>query len=216
MNTTLQNVLDFHITFGQVVNEVPTLAISSEVKKLRHTLMTEEYKETLKGEADNDMFEKADGLCDLLYVLNGTIITHGMQNVWDALSVSYRFILENDCDALQFRLDDYLNHNDAGFILTLLKLDYWIDCKIKEFGLSSCFPLLFAEVQRANMSKTCRNLEIVEKTQAFYTEKGIETDFMQKGALFVVVRKEDNKALKSIEWSEPNFDDIFLTFGISA
>jgi predicted HAD superfamily Cof-like phosphohydrolase len=52
---------------------------------LRFTLMDEENKEYLEAIKNNDMIEVADALGDMLYILCGTIITHGMQDVIDKL-----------------------------------------------------------------------------------------------------------------------------------
>jgi predicted HAD superfamily Cof-like phosphohydrolase len=45
--------------------------------------MDEENKEYLEAIKNNDMIEVADALGDMLYILCGTIITHGMQDVID-------------------------------------------------------------------------------------------------------------------------------------
>ena len=50
---------------------------------LRFSLMDEENKEYLEAIKNNDMIEVADALGDMLYILCGTIITHGMQGVID-------------------------------------------------------------------------------------------------------------------------------------
>jgi predicted HAD superfamily Cof-like phosphohydrolase len=50
---------------------------------LRFSLMDEENKEYLEAIKNNDMIEVADALGDMLYILFGTIITHGMQDVID-------------------------------------------------------------------------------------------------------------------------------------
>jgi predicted HAD superfamily Cof-like phosphohydrolase len=50
---------------------------------LRFSLMDEENKEYLEAIKNNDIIEVADALGDMLYILCGTIITHGMQHVID-------------------------------------------------------------------------------------------------------------------------------------
>jgi predicted HAD superfamily Cof-like phosphohydrolase len=50
---------------------------------LRFSLMDEENKEYLEAIQNKDMIEVADALGDMLYILCGTIITHGMQDVID-------------------------------------------------------------------------------------------------------------------------------------
>ena len=45
--------------------------------------MDEENKEYKIAAKNNDIVEVADALGDMLYILCGTIITHGMQNIID-------------------------------------------------------------------------------------------------------------------------------------
>ena len=45
--------------------------------------MDEENKEYLDAMKNKDLIEVADALGDMLYILCGTIITHGMQDVID-------------------------------------------------------------------------------------------------------------------------------------
>ena len=52
----------------------------SEEIKLRFKLMEEENLEYLKASKENDIVEIADALGDMLYILCGTIISHGLQN----------------------------------------------------------------------------------------------------------------------------------------
>jgi len=48
--------------------------------ELRFKLMAEENQEYLHACADRNMIEVADALGDMLYVLAGTILAHGMQD----------------------------------------------------------------------------------------------------------------------------------------
>ena len=59
----------------------PTTALSSEGVALRHRLMEEENNEYLEAAEAGDLVEVADALGDQLYILCGTILSHGMQDV---------------------------------------------------------------------------------------------------------------------------------------
>ena len=48
---------------------------------LRHRLMAEENTEYLEACLQDDLVEVADALGDQLYILCGTILKHGMQNI---------------------------------------------------------------------------------------------------------------------------------------
>jgi predicted HAD superfamily Cof-like phosphohydrolase len=80
----IKNELDavqlFHKAFNIGINHNPTVAVSEKIKELRFNLMKEENEEYLEAVKNNDIVEVADALGDMLYILCGTILTHGMQN----------------------------------------------------------------------------------------------------------------------------------------
>jgi predicted HAD superfamily Cof-like phosphohydrolase len=83
MKNKLSSVTEFHKAFGLGVNNTPTTEIDESTMNLRFSLMDEENKEYLEAIKNNDIIEVADALGDMLYILCGTIITHGMQHVID-------------------------------------------------------------------------------------------------------------------------------------
>ena len=83
MKNKFSAVTTFHKAFGLGVNNTPTTDIDESKMNLRFSLMDEENKEYLEAIQNKDMIEVADALGDMLYILCGTIITHGMQNVID-------------------------------------------------------------------------------------------------------------------------------------
>lgn len=70
----------FHDAFGLGIKNSPTADLSKEKNLLRFNLMKEENEEYLEAANDNDLVEVADALGDMLYILCGTIIEHGMQD----------------------------------------------------------------------------------------------------------------------------------------
>ena len=76
----LKHVEDFHKAFGLGVADKPTVKLSDETIKLRFNLMKEENEEYYEAAKRNDIIEVADALGDMLYILCGTILSHGMQN----------------------------------------------------------------------------------------------------------------------------------------
>lgn len=80
MKNQLNAVKLFHQVFKAPVLEVPTANISQDRKILRYELMKEENKEYLDATENNDIVEIADALGDMLYILCGTIIEHGLQH----------------------------------------------------------------------------------------------------------------------------------------
>tara|TARA_B100001250_G_C19299867_1_gene571378 strand:- start:64 stop:474 length:411 start_codon:yes stop_codon:yes gene_type:complete len=70
----------FHDSFG-IKNEFqPVASINENDFLLRHRLMKEENDEYLEAAKEGDLVEIADALGDMLYILCGTILKHGMQN----------------------------------------------------------------------------------------------------------------------------------------
>lgn len=70
-------VLKFHEKFGQLVALFPQIP-SEKVRKLRVSLISEEAKELELALLSNDMVEIADACADLIYVVNGTAISYGI------------------------------------------------------------------------------------------------------------------------------------------
>jgi predicted HAD superfamily Cof-like phosphohydrolase len=81
MQNQLKSVKIFHEAFGVKISNKPTLELSKDILKLRHSLMEEENNEYLKAVEENNLIEVADALGDMLYILCGTILTHGFQNL---------------------------------------------------------------------------------------------------------------------------------------
>ncbi len=79
MKNKIKAVTEFHNAFGLGVNETPIVDIGESKKMLRFNLMKEENEEYLEAVKNNDLVETADALGDMLYILCGTIIEHGMQ-----------------------------------------------------------------------------------------------------------------------------------------
>jgi len=79
MKNKINAVQSFHKAFGLGVKESPTAELSLQKNLLRYKLMREENEEYLDAANNKDLVEVADALGDMLYILCGTIIEHGMQ-----------------------------------------------------------------------------------------------------------------------------------------
>lgn len=79
MKKQLDAVKEFHTSFGVGVNEQPNAQLGDAVNLLRYNLMKEENEEYYEAVQNNDIVEIADALGDMLYILCGTIISHGLQ-----------------------------------------------------------------------------------------------------------------------------------------
>lgn len=83
MKEKIEAVKKFHDTFGLGYQTQPMAEIGVDKIELRHKLMAEENNEYLNAALSGDLVEVADALGDMLYVLCGTILEHGMQDKID-------------------------------------------------------------------------------------------------------------------------------------
>lgn len=79
MKRKIDAVKEFHTAFELGFRETPKADLGKAKNTLRFNLMDEENKEYLEAANNNDLIEVADALGDMLYILCGTIIEHGMQ-----------------------------------------------------------------------------------------------------------------------------------------
>ena len=80
MKNKIEAVKAFHTAFKIGHLESPKANLGHSKNTLRYNLMKEENEEYLEAANDNDLVEVADALGDMLYILCGTIIEHGMQD----------------------------------------------------------------------------------------------------------------------------------------
>lgn len=85
MQKQLNAVKEFHQTFKVGFQENPTASLGAVKNQLRYNLMKEENEEYLQAVNENDLTEIADALGDMLYILCGTIIEHGLQHKIEAV-----------------------------------------------------------------------------------------------------------------------------------
>jgi predicted HAD superfamily Cof-like phosphohydrolase len=94
MKNKIKSVHEFHTAFGAGTKNTPTASIGKDRNLLRFNLMKEENEEYLEAAENNDLVEVADALGDMLYILCGTIIEHGMQDkIEDVFNEIHRSIM---------------------------------------------------------------------------------------------------------------------------
>lgn len=81
----LNAVKEFHTAFEIGFSEIPKADLDEAKKVLRYNLMKEENEEYLEAVQNNDLIEIADALGDMLYILCGTIIEHGLHDKIEAV-----------------------------------------------------------------------------------------------------------------------------------
>ena len=85
MQKQLTAVSEFHTSFGLGVSQTIKADLGEQKNKLRFDLMKEENEEYLEAVQNNDIVEIADALGDMLYILCGTILEHGLQDKIEAV-----------------------------------------------------------------------------------------------------------------------------------
>lgn len=80
MENELNKLKEFQIAFNSTYNDTPTL-LKDQNYVLRFNLLKEENEEYLEACKNNDKVEILDALTDQLYIVLGTIVSHGMQDI---------------------------------------------------------------------------------------------------------------------------------------
>ena len=81
MNKQIKRVEEFHRIYKLGNSEKPIGKLENQKENLRFDLMKEENEEYLEAAKNGDIVEVADALGDMMYILCGTIIEHGMQHI---------------------------------------------------------------------------------------------------------------------------------------
>ncbi|MCA6078857.1 nucleoside triphosphate pyrophosphohydrolase family protein [Fulvivirga sedimenti] len=107
-------------------------------------------------------------------------------------------------------LEEAIRDNDIVEIAdALCDLQYVLSGAILEFGLAEKFKALFDEVQRSNMSKACDTEEEAKATVKYYKEeRDTECYYREAGGKFLVFRKDDDKTIKSVNYSPADLKKI--------
>lgn len=118
LKDTIGAVEKFHKAFGIENNYEPTVALTDADILLRYKLMREENEEYLEAAQNGDLVEVADALGDMLYILCGTILKHGMQDkiaeVFEEIQRSNMSKLDKDGNPI-YREDGKVLKSDQYF-----------------------------------------------------------------------------------------------------
>jgi predicted HAD superfamily Cof-like phosphohydrolase len=95
-NLHLMQLEQFQTAFNSTFNTEPTL-LDADNWWLRNDLMIEEVKEYADACKDENKVEILDALVDQMYILCGTIVSHGMQNVFNE---AFKRVHENNMSKL--------------------------------------------------------------------------------------------------------------------
>jgi predicted HAD superfamily Cof-like phosphohydrolase len=82
MNPLVASLLEFNQAFDIPKLDSPDIG-PEELIELRIKLLREEVEEYAEAARTGDLVEVLDALADIGYILAGTILNHGMQNIYD-------------------------------------------------------------------------------------------------------------------------------------
>jgi predicted HAD superfamily Cof-like phosphohydrolase len=85
MEKQINSVKEFHKAFKIGYSEIPIATLGDSKNTLRYNLMKEENEEYLEAVQNDNLIEIADALGDMMYILCGTIIEHGLQHKIEAV-----------------------------------------------------------------------------------------------------------------------------------
>lgn len=106
MNPIVKSLLEFNDAFEIPKLDKPGLS-NEELIELRIKLLKEEVDEYAEAARSGDLVEVLDALADIGYILAGTIINHGMQEIYDdAFNEVHRSNMAKLVDGKVLRRDD--------------------------------------------------------------------------------------------------------------
>ncbi len=100
-------------------------------------------------------------------------------------------------------LEEAINDKDIVEVAdALCDIQYVLSGAVHEFGLGEKFKELFDEVQRSNMSKSCKTEKEAIDTVAHYKNNhDTVCHYEASDGHYLVYRTEDNKTIKSVQYS---------------
>lgn len=206
-------VEDFMITSGQKI-AIEKVEFTTAEAALRYDLYMEELEELETAVQANDRVEQIDAVADLLYILLGTSATRG-----DDMSNRVLYYLHVNEKMRKTRV--MLNTRPSAYQDQLNKLNqlgvYEYEKAIEGVMLfaalldieSHVLQEAFIRVHESNMSKFCTTREEAVQTVKYYQEvKSTETYFRTLNGLEIILRKEDDKVMKSINYTPVDLKDL--------
>ena len=114
-------------------------------------------------------------------------------------------LLQEELDEFKQAIKDW---DIVEIVDALADMQYVLSGAILSFGMQDIFADIFDEVQRSNMSKACDTMQQAEETVEKYTWLGQPCSIVKKWEKFIVLRDEDNKVLKSVDYSPADIAGI--------
>jgi len=220
---------EFHYVFGHPLRSKPYIQCFDDEKliNLRKALIVEEYDEFKAAFETHNVCEMVDALADLIYVVNGCGHALGINldfmlwlsgmDVSTSIDEVEHVTVENLLPLTTFIQTNsefinqhiqmlglyFENKNLQKAAQQLVQILYYA-YKLGH-GIGFNMDVIFREVHRANMNKTCPTVEDAQASVEFYIKDGRYKNptFKQKNSYYVVY-SGDGKILKNHKWTPPD------------
>ncbi len=197
-------VIEFMKASGQVVNTTPH-SMTTDLADLRYRLFQEEVLELREAIVARDKVEQLDAIVDILYILLGTGATIG-----DNLNPEIRAAIDWCIRTRKGRSTvDVLALLESAHVLELQSsiqntIIIAFDMGFKGEQIQKAFELVHSN----NMSKFCDSREEAVQSVDSYRAQGVESYFVNRGGKYVILRKEDDKVLKGINYKKVELKEL--------
>jgi predicted HAD superfamily Cof-like phosphohydrolase len=210
-------VNEFHETFGHAPYDTQHYQIFDTINitniNFRYDLIHEEVCEYIEADANNDLIEKIDALCDIMYVCYGALITFGMNEndcIYDECMSEYIIDPHGDVCLLQYydtEIKNAITNNNAlafaANVNKLIKVCKIISNNFYKLNIMDCFK----EVHDSNMSKACFSEEDAIISVNKYNAdryKNVKYKSDKNNKYFIIYDADTSKILKSYKFTKPN------------
>lgn len=197
-------VIEFMEASGQVVNTTPH-SMTTDLADLRYRLFQEEVLELREAILQQDKVEQLDAIVDILYILLGTGATIG-----DNLNPEIRAAIDWCIHTRKGRSTvDVLSLLESAHVLDLQNsiqntIILAFDMGFKGEQIQKAFQLVHSN----NMSKFCKSVKEAIASVQEYSIQGVEAFWQRRGDIYVILRKEDGKVLKGINYKKVELKEL--------
>lgn len=222
LNAMRHKVAEFMTLSGQQI-AIPKCQHTWGIVDLRIGLLKSEIDELEMAFHTDNMDLVVDGLCDILYVAIGNMLTFmGHRGLSYSYKNEYPSVSEVDGKLPHYmvahRLITYMNsitefdEDDGHSICDISTYSELVD-RILTFSSNHGIDILgaFNEVHQSNMTKFCYDETESLASILRYEEKGIKTYsvYNHEHKLYVIKNCETDKVLKGLRFREPNLKPFY-------
>jgi predicted HAD superfamily Cof-like phosphohydrolase len=141
----INDVTEFHKLTGNSIEHFPTIP-KAERCALRASLIGEELRELVLAMEQDDIVEAADALCDIQYVLSGSIVELGLSECFAELFAEvHRSNMSKACKSMQEVEETMIWYRDQGW-------------KYDDLGYKSMAHDQYFVIDKSNNDKTLKSV----------------------------------------------------------